>query len=324
MSPGGASTPGPAQNESTGFRHQALFYSGPSEFLDRVVAFVNEGIEADEPTLVAIPAPKEEAIRTQLGSKADRVQFVDMTKLGHNPAHIIPAWRRFVDAHAGRAGLRGIGEPIWAGRRRAEVVEAQGHESLLNLALADADLSLLCPYDVDVLEPPVIEEARRSHPTLVDTSGRRQSWTFRDASSLATAPFSGSLPEPYRSRELVFRVGSLAPVRRFVSEAGGEANLDTTQVDQLVLAVNEVVTNTLRYAGGIGLLRVWREQDVLICEVRDRGQLDQPMVGRERPAVDQESGRGLWMANQLCDLVQIRSLASGTIVRLHVQGRAHE
>ena len=33
----------------------------------------------------------------------------------------------------------------------------------------------------------------------------------------------------------------------------------------------------------------------------------------------QESGFGLWLANQLCDLVQIRSFADGSVVRLHLR-----
>jgi hypothetical protein len=66
------------------------------------------------------------------------------------------------------------------------------------------------------------------------------------------------------------------------------------------------------------VLRLWREGDVLIAEVRDRGRLDEPLVGRERPTPDQEHGRGLWVANQLCELVQVRTLATGTVVRLHL------
>jgi anti-sigma regulatory factor (Ser/Thr protein kinase) len=44
-------------------------------------------------------------------------------------------------------------------------------------------------------------------------------------------------------------------------------------------------------------------------------------VGRARPTFDQESGRGLWMVNQLCDLVQIRSSPADTVVRLHMGRR---
>jgi hypothetical protein len=45
-------------------------------------------------------------------------------------------------------------------------------------------------------------------------------------------------------------------------------------------------------------------------------------VGRTPPSPDQRAGRGLWLANQLCDLVQIRSTEAGTVVRLHMRGGA--
>ena len=39
-----------------------------------------------------------------------------------------------------------------------------------------------------------------------------------------------------------------------------------------------------------------------------------------RPRVEQPSGRGLWLVNQLCDLVSVRSAADGTTVRVRVTG----
>jgi hypothetical protein len=42
-------------------------------------------------------------------------------------------------------------------------------------------------------------------------------------------------------------------------------------------------------------------------------------VGRLRPPVDSAGGRGLWLANQLCDLVQVRALDEGNVVRLYVR-----
>ena len=35
--------------------------------------------------------------------------------------------------------------------------------------------------------------------------------------------------------------------------------------------------------------------------------------------VQRENGRGMWLANQLCDLVQLRSSPEGTVVRMHMQ-----
>ena len=67
------------------------------------------------------------------------------------------------------------------------------------------------------------------------------------------------------------------------------------------------------------MLRTWVEGDALICEVRDAGRIDDPLVGRSRPPASRGSGFGLWLANQLCDLVQIRSNDRGSVIRLHVR-----
>jgi len=88
-----------------------------------------------------------------------------------------------------------------------------------------------------------------------------------------------------------------------------------------VAAVNEVATNSITHGGGEGNFKIWRESDALICEIRDKGRFDKPLGDRERPATS-SSPRGLWLANQLCDLVQIRTLPDGTVVRLHMRRNA--
>jgi anti-sigma regulatory factor (Ser/Thr protein kinase) len=75
------------------------------------------------------------------------------------------------------------------------------------------------------------------------------------------------------------------------------------------------------HGGGGGTLRLWSEGDDLLAEVEDQGLIEEPLVGHLRPEISQEGGRGLWLANQLCDLVQIRSGVGGTRVRLHVVAR---
>lgn len=63
---------------------------------------------------------------------------------------------------------------------------------------------------------------------------------------------------------------------------------------------------------------MWRDSSAITCEVRDSDRLQSPLVDRERPAPGAAGSRGLWLANQLCDLVQIRTFATGTAVRLHM------
>lgn len=313
MSATATSQPG---ERTSGFRHEALFYEGDDGFAAGTLPFIREGVARGESVLVVVTQPKIDMLRTALRGDADRVLFTDMAELGANPARIIPAWRDFVE-DAGRP-LRGIGEPIWAGRRPAELVECQHHESLLNLEFADdPPLWLLCLYDTETLDRMVIDEARRSHPYLRHGRIERASAAYRGDTMFAAA-LDGPLPEPpERSTELEFQTGSLDSVRRFVSHHATAAGMPAGKTVDLVLAVNEVATNSVAHGGGGGLLHAWEADDAFVCEIRDRGYIDHPLVGRERPPADRESGRGLWLANQLCDLVQVRSSTSGTVVRLY-------
>jgi anti-sigma regulatory factor (Ser/Thr protein kinase) len=86
-----------------------------------------------------------------------------------------------------------------------------------------------------------------------------------------------------------------------------------------VLAVNELAANSVRHGGGNGVLRLWREDGSLVCEIKDRGIADDPLVGRRQPPPDQDGGWGVWLAHQVCDLVQFRSRQGGTVVRVHMR-----
>jgi anti-sigma regulatory factor (Ser/Thr protein kinase) len=115
-----------------------------------------------------------------------------------------------------------------------------------------------------------------------------------------------------------FGKADLAMVRHLVAQCARSAGLGTRRNEDLVLSVCEVATNSIQHGGGKGRLHVWDEEGELVCAIRDEGRIADPLVGRQRPRPDQPSGRGLWIANQLCDLVQIRSGAGGTEVRLRV------
>jgi len=284
---------------------------------------VQEGAASGDPMLVVVSAPKIDRLRQVLGEDAAGVVFADMDDVGTNPACIIPVWRDFVADHATDGQrVRGIGEPIWVERSPAELVECQRHESLLNLAFdAAPPWRLRCPYDVASLPAAVIDEARRSHPYLTDGDALRPSTDYRGLDPV-TSPFDVPLPDPPAGvAELPFELGPLAPIRAFVSREATRAGLSATESSDLVLAANEVVTNSIRYGGGTGVLRMWSDGDTTLCEVRDGGHLDDALVGRRRPAHDQIGGRGLWLVNQLCDLVQVRTFATGNVVRLHLNRR---
>ena len=302
------------------YHHEAFLWSGIDTFLARTVPFVLDATSSGAPVLVAVTAAREAALRDALGSDAEHVTFRDMNVLGRNPARIIPAWLDFVAEHRD-AGvpLRGIGEPIWAGRRDSELTECQIHEAMLNVAIpTDVPLWLLCPYDVDSLSADVLDEARRSHPSVDhDLGGTAASPAYR-GSDHARRLSRGDLVEPVgRVEELVVARGTLSAVRALVARHGAQAGLGANQIDDLRLALTEVAANSMDHGAGHGVLRAWREPHALVFEIRDRGEITNLLAGRTTPSPEQARGRGLWLVNQLCDLLQIRSTERGTVVRVH-------
>ena len=233
-----------------------MFYAGDDEFVERSRAFVEGGLERDEPVLVMVGARKLELLREALGVRADQVHFADMEVVGRNPARIIPAWDRFVGDHAAGGGMRGIGEPIWAGRSASELSECQLHESLINIAFAAADeFRLICPYDTDALPDDVIDEARRSHPIVSLNGAEAVSHDYGGIDRVA-ARFAEPLSEPPADAEqLTVTVMALREARRLVRARAQDAGLGE-RADDFVLAVNEVLSNSLDHAHEDGVLRV--------------------------------------------------------------------
>lgn len=302
------------------FRHEALLYRGEQGFVEAMLPFIEEAVRSDDAILVVVSARKIVLLREALGADADRVEFADMAEVGRNPACIIPVWREFVQDHMAQGRMvRGIGEPIHPDRSDAELIECHHHESLLNLAFQDAPAwHLVCPYDLDALPPAVIDEAHRNHPYIRERDAERLSDRYTEAIE-RRVPFEGSLtPAPADAPGVSFGTGRLDALRGFVYSEAAAARLPASRSDDLVLAVNEVATNSLRYGGGEGVLLMWSDADAVVCEIRDRGRFAHPLVGRVRPTAERIGGRGLWLVNQLCDLVQIRSSDEGTVVRLHM------
>jgi anti-sigma regulatory factor (Ser/Thr protein kinase) len=301
------------------FQHEALVYRTPDELLAGTVPFVQAGLSADEPVLVAVPPANMELIQAALGAPADRVLFVDMTEAGRNPGRIIPAvLHSFVSRHAPRR-VRMIGEPIWAGRSAAEYPACVQHEALINLAFADSDLTILCPYDARRLTGAVLTDARRTHPVIATGDGRRASEAYAAPHSVV-AEFNRPLAEPATPpATLIFDADDLPAVRRFIAEHAGRAGLGANRISDLEVAVNEVATNAVIHGGGPGTLRVWQERGCMICEVSDPGHLADPLAGRIPPDLDSEHGRGLLLVNYLCDLVRVHTHPTSTTIRLHMR-----
>ena len=243
------------------FSHEALLYVGPEDLIAQSVPFVREGVLAGEAVMVVLAAATNGRLADALGEHAEAVTFVDMGELGRNPARIIPAWRDFLTANEGRR-VRGIGEPVHAGRGPDELVECQLHEALLNVAFHDTPgFRLLCPYDTESLPDAVVHEGRSSHPAVYTPEGPESSREYRGLDAVA-APFDTPLAAPTSAAAVLsFDRGSYRDVRALVVDVARQAGLTLARIDDLVLAVHELAANSVRHGGGRGVLRAWRDGD---------------------------------------------------------------
>jgi anti-sigma regulatory factor (Ser/Thr protein kinase) len=305
------------QERLPGFEHEALFYRGEDDFLAGLLPFVREGLDRDEVVVVAEPRPRLDLLRDALGDDARAVQFLDMAEIGVNPARIIGVWAATLDEQS-RAGrrLRGVGEPAFSGRRAQEFVECELHELLLNRAFDGGPAwRLLCPYDEDHLPRTIVRGALRTHPIRSTTAHRLPSDHYA-ADGVADA-FAADLPKPTEGvLRGVFGAHDIPATRRTVAQYARRCGLSAEQVEVLELAASELATNSVRHGGGTGTVAMWLESGAAVIEFSDSGHVTDPLTGRLMPPLDSEGGRGVYLVNQLCDLVQLRSSDRGTTVRV--------
>jgi len=307
---------GRAVTDPGALRHVAFPYRDPGEYRAQILGFARAGLDRGEPLFVALPGDAVRMVASQLAGKSGELVYCDITDMSRNPARIIPELRAFFDQHAGQR-VRVVDEPAWPGRTPAEICEVIRHEALVNLAFSDAAATMMCPYDVTRLTPAIIADVRRTHPEHFGTGGRITANGAPAAAWQVPPDCDRPLPPPPAGAESLGYQTDLAPVRRRVEIHAQRTSLAAGRVADLVLAVNEIAANTLGHTSSGGTLQVWHDSAEIFCQVQDRGWISDPLAGRIKRPPDGR-GHGLFLVNQVCDLVELRTGQGGTTVRMHM------
>ena len=305
-----------AQNRVAQLRHGALLYASPGEYVAGVARFTETAAQAGDPVLVACARPGLDLLRQQLNGQGGVVTWADMRDIGVNPARLIDRIQLFTAQHRGRV-IWCVHEPAWAARSPGELREVIRHEALVNLALADAPVNVLCPYDKR-LGTGLIESVQRTHPEVSQGGQRWPSPSY----AAGTVPDECERPldtPPAAAEALTYR-DDLAGVRDFAATRARRSGLTPRRVGDLVIAVGELAANTFAHTSDRGTVTLWATDSEVLCQVNDNGQITDPLAGRLKPdPAATRGGCGLWVVQQVCDLVEIRTGAAGTAVRLHMQ-----
>jgi len=297
------------------FRHQGLPYESPELLLEQVTGFLGPALDREEPVLIAAQSDTLSGFRSAFIGNRTHIDLAPMEEIGRNPGRLISVWSDFLDRHgaAGRT-VWGIGEPIYAGRDSDEIEESEIYEGLLNGAFTEPEFTLYlgCPFDTASLPKSVLDDLTGSHPLIGRGATARTNEDFQ-ANGHAERQLSPALITD--DAFAPFTEQGLGAMRRELAKDARRFGVEEERIPDLVLAVNEIATNSIKYTGS-GSLGVWQAGGRLVCEVRDLGFIEDQLIGLRRPKITEERGRGIWFAHQVADLIQLRSNPSGTTVRI--------
>jgi anti-sigma regulatory factor (Ser/Thr protein kinase) len=264
--------------------------------------------------------PNRHALEDLLGSAAEAIEWRDPAEVHRVPAFTVATrWARLTRRNprpearttviAQHLDLPGVDLAHWIRL-----------DAALNVALDGLPVTMLCPCRADADLELLL---RVSHPALRVDGQSLPTGTLRDPTELVAEyppPPPADLGPPVA--ELAVALDTLPAVRHLVAETAPRAGLDPERTADLVLAVNEIATNSVEHGPGHGRLRLWT-RDGLVAEVYDVGRMAVPFPGIVAPPAAGARGRGLWLASELSDVLQVWSDESGTTVRLLAEaGRA--
>jgi anti-sigma regulatory factor (Ser/Thr protein kinase) len=319
-------TDGDASGPAHGFVHKALIYGSDEEFTDVALPFLEDGLEAREPILVAVQRRHLENVRAVLGGTPDGLTLLDVEEWHESSARTRDGLARWTSERLeGADHVRLVVEPPWATGNDARVRDWARHEAVFNVAFSGLPVSLICPYDAGELPREVLQHAHCTHPDILDSDGSTASSSYEDPSAFCDRMDSGVRREG-RAPDLEqrFDLGDLSSLRRSVGSFAIEAGLSPLRTEETVLAVNEIATNAVLHGRPPSTVRGWRGGDEIIVEVTDAGEgISDALAGQLPPQPESPGGRGLWLTRLVCDAVEVRS-ADGCSVTMHIAAPGDE
>jgi len=118
----------------------------------------------------------------------------------------------------------------------------------------------------------------------------------------------------------VLGADDLARARGLLGVTAAHVGLPGDRIDRFAVALSEIATNAILHGSGSATVTITSSDTALIVEVRDRGT---GLRTDSRPALPhptQIGGRGLWLAEHLCDNVDFDSSSGGgTTIRMSMR-----
>lgn len=315
-------TSGAAQATSTDpdpFRHLAVVHHGVDELVDALAPLLRSAVTRGDLVWAAVDDTTRHALEQRLGSVASGFVFGEPGEPYSYSAQTMAARRadRLRDA---------IGD----GRAAVILSDAStvggpdpGFDASCHLALSGLPVTLICLCESE----PTSEDTERflywNHPELLLDATTSHNPHYRSpAEVLASTPEPPAPALGPPSQETPFANSTaLRGIRALARRHGMEAGLANTRIDGLVVAVCELVSNSIEHGAGCGTVSWWISPGQVVAQIDDAGHMASITPGLRRPGTLSVRGRGVWLARRLSDVLHLWTSVDGTHARLEIGAR---
>jgi anti-sigma regulatory factor (Ser/Thr protein kinase) len=294
------------------FAHEAFLFATDEDVVARVLPFVREGLAREEPVLVVAGERVRRVVADELGDDLPRLAAFapaeDWWRGGHGTLLAYDGDLRAL-RRASRC-WRLAAEPVWLAAQDGRVWSR--FEAVANRCYADMPYYSLCLHDTTRLAPEVLDAVGRTHPLVWDGSSPVASPTYQEPEAFVSAAEPPWEPRPVGVQSATVTTGRDA--RDWLTSQIGDEWRD--RLDDVLLAVHELVANALREAGA-AYVAAWSTGEELVCEVSDPGAGMHDVTAGYVPPGPECPGRGLWLARSLADDAAVAPAGPGTRIRLY-------
>jgi anti-sigma regulatory factor (Ser/Thr protein kinase) len=301
-----------------GYFHEAVCYDSDEHLLAVVVPFLLGGVAAAEPTLVSLGERNAALVRSALPPDSG-VEFLTGGDVYATPAAAIQSYRRMLAGHVARGAgqIRIIGEVPEQGLGATWDWWAR-YESAINHAYDEFPLWSMCAYDTRTTSPAVLADVVRTHPRTARPHDRHlpnDAYAEPEEFLSENRPLT---PDPIEDTPPAadLRNPTPAEARQAVRDAD-RGRLPADHVEDLIVAVSEMVTNAHKYGRPPVRMLLWSGTDRLVVRISDEGPGPKDPFAGLLPVADSASGGlGLWITHQSCRHVALQRHPDCFTVRL--------
>ena len=297
-------------------RHDLLVHDGEGEFAERIVPFLNEGVDSGDTVLAVAGEDLQTLLRDALGRARDGVTFIDHGTVYTRPEAALAHYDRTLRelCNGGTDAVRAVAVlPVC--QTVSDWQRWIAYEAIVNRALAHHPAWVVCAYDSRVVDSDVVEDMRATHPHL----GGCACHEYRDPVDVvrerAAAPDPTPLPH---LRSLPLPIDAPAFRAQLAAEMA-TAGVSAERAGERLLAASEVYSNAGRHGCGLRDARAGLVEDRFVCELSDHGPgIDDPLTGYLPPREGATGGFGMWVARQTTERMDLLTTPEGLTVRLWI------